>query len=87
MADWIGGEWLAEATAWIEAELKQLGIVVVGAITQPHMRAWSTVLKVATNEGDVYFKATAPALASRGGINPDPLPVEAGVHAAGARRR
>jgi phosphotransferase family enzyme len=62
MTDWIGGEWLAEATNWIEAELKPLGIMAVGAITQPHIRPWSTVLKVPTNEGDVYFKATAPLL-------------------------
>src|SRR5262245_29221066 len=62
MADWTDGEWLAEATTWVESKLNQLGIMAVGVITQPHIRPWSTILKVPTSEGDVYFKATAPML-------------------------
>jgi hypothetical protein len=48
-------EWLAEATAWIRERVD-----VTGAIEQPHVRWWSTVLRVPTADGDLYFKAVAP---------------------------
>jgi hypothetical protein len=51
---WIRPEWLAEATAWICERVE-----VVGVIEQPHVRWWSTVLRVPTTEGDLYFKAVA----------------------------
>jgi hypothetical protein len=48
-------EWLAEALAWIRARVD-----VVGEIEQPHVRWWSTVLRVPTSDGDLFFKAVAP---------------------------
>ena len=52
---WTTPEWLAEATAWIGEHA-----TVTGEIEQPHVRWWSTVLRVPTADGDLYFKAVAP---------------------------
>jgi len=60
--DWTNPGWLAEAHEWIEAELARLGLVASAAIEQLHVRPWSTVLRVPTERGDVWFKANAPAL-------------------------
>jgi hypothetical protein len=49
---WTNPDWLAEATTWICQRAE-----VVGEIEQPHVRSWSTVLRVPTTEGDLYFKA------------------------------
>src|SRR4029453_703277 len=43
-------------------ELDRHGIMVAGPIEQPHLRPWSTVLRVPTSAGDHYFKATSPLL-------------------------
>jgi Phosphotransferase enzyme family len=45
---------LAEAHAWIARHVEP-----TGEIEQPHVRWWSTVLRVPTREGDVWFKANA----------------------------
>jgi hypothetical protein len=52
---WVRPEWLAEATGWIRERVD-----VTGEIEQPHVRWWSTVLRVPTAEGDLFFKAVAP---------------------------
>jgi hypothetical protein len=52
---WTDPAWLAQATAWIRARVD-----VAGKIEQPHVRWWSTVLRVPTAEGDLYFKAVVP---------------------------
>jgi hypothetical protein len=52
---WRRPEWLAEATAWIRARVD-----VTGEIEQPHVRWWSTVLRVPTAGGGLFFKAVAP---------------------------
>jgi hypothetical protein len=52
---WVRPDWLAEATAWIRARVD-----VTGEIEQPHVRWWSTVLRVPTADGDLFFKAVAP---------------------------
>jgi hypothetical protein len=60
---WTQPGWREQASAWIHAELGRRGVGVVGAIEQPHLRPWSTVLRVPTSAGDHYFKATSPLLA------------------------
>ena len=57
MADllWTRPDWLEQATSWISERAS-----VVGEIEQPHVRWWSTVLRVPTAEGDLFFKAVAP---------------------------
>ena len=55
---WTDPEWLAEATAWIRAHAE-----VTGEIEQPHVRPWSTVMRVPTARGVLWFKACIPVLA------------------------
>jgi hypothetical protein len=60
---WTRPGWFEQASAWIHAELEHQDIRVSGPIEQPHVRPWSTVLRVPTAEGNLYFKATSPVLA------------------------
>ena len=54
MLRWQRPEWLAEATEWIHERVE-----VTGEIEQPHVRWWSTVMRVPTRDGDLWFKANA----------------------------
>jgi hypothetical protein len=62
VATWTDPLWLAEAHGWIADRLDDLGSEIAGTIEQPHVYPWSTVLRVPTPVGDVYFKANAPEL-------------------------
>ncbi len=53
---WLDPDWRAEAIAWIE---EAIGGSPAGAVEQPHVFPWSTVLRVPTREGDLWFKASA----------------------------
>jgi hypothetical protein len=73
---WTEAEWLADPTAWIDAQVH-----VTGEIEQPHVRPWSTVMRVPTAEGDLWFKAVTalhrfePALtAFLAQLRPDRVP-------------
>jgi hypothetical protein len=57
---WTRPGWFEQASFWVHAELERWGIEVSGPIEQPHSRPWSTVLRVATGEGDIYFTAVSP---------------------------
>ncbi|MCP4140415.1 MAG: phosphotransferase [Chloroflexi bacterium] len=59
---WEEPNWHDEVHAWIHAVLKREGITLTGNIGQEHVRQWSNVLTVPTNEGTLYFKAAEPAL-------------------------
>lgn len=52
---WLEPSWRAEAEAWIRERVD-----VTGAIDQPHVYPWSTVLRVPTEGGPLWFKATTP---------------------------
>lgn len=54
---WTEEAWLAQAHAWIEERLDALGLARTGDIEQPHVEVWSTVLRVPTQGGPVWFKA------------------------------
>jgi len=60
---WNEPGWLEQASSWIQTELARQGIQVNGPIEQPHIRPWSTVLRVPTSSGKIFFKATSPVLA------------------------
>jgi hypothetical protein len=60
---WAQPDWRPAATGWIETQLAAQGLMLAGPIEQPHVRPWSTVLRVPTAEGLLYFKASAPVLA------------------------
>ena len=55
--------WRAEAEDWVRAQVAESGGRVVGDITQPRVRPWSTQLVVPTDAGRLWFKANCPALA------------------------
>jgi Phosphotransferase enzyme family len=53
---WTRPDWLADAEAWIREHVE-----ITGEIEQPHVRWWSTVLRVPTADGNVWFKACHPS--------------------------
>ena len=57
---WTDKSWLTTANDWIDGELAKVGLTPAGPREQPHVRPWSTVLRVPTNAGDLYFKAVWP---------------------------
>lgn len=58
---WMQKDWGEGASTWIHAELESQGIYVTGQIEHP--QSWSTVLRVPSNAGDIYFKACGPGFA------------------------
>jgi hypothetical protein len=76
LPDWTDRGWLADVASWVAERVD-----VTGNVDQFHVRWWSTVLRIPTTEGDVYFKAVAegfafePALTARlAELRPDRLP-------------
>ena len=65
---WQQPGWLESAHAWIRAELAHQAISLSGEIEQPHIRPWSTVLRVPTDSGTLYFKASAPYFGHETGL-------------------
>jgi hypothetical protein len=59
---WTDPDWLATAHGWIDERVGALGRHRTGAIEQPHVRSWGTVLRVPTDDGTLWFKATGSAL-------------------------
>jgi Phosphotransferase enzyme family len=53
---WTRPSWLAEADEWIRGQVD-----VTGELEQPHVYWWSTVLRVPTADGVVWFKACHPS--------------------------
>ena len=56
---WEDPDWLKQVSDWIQTETTRQHINITGSIEQPHIYPWSTVLRVPTNEGTLFFKATA----------------------------
>ena len=65
---WQDDAWLAAAHAWIDAELERIGLARSGPIEQTHVQIWSTVLRVPTREGPVWFKANMEELRQEAAI-------------------
>jgi hypothetical protein len=57
---WYDPAWQKQAHAWIHAEARRNSIQLTGEIEQPHAYAWSTVMRVPSDAGMLFFKATAP---------------------------
>ena len=53
---WRDPDWLEEASVWIRERVGE----PAGAIEQPHVQPWSTVLRVPTDDGPLFFKANGP---------------------------
>lgn len=60
---WMRPGWFASATAWIDEQLARLGYTRTAPPEQLVAKSWSTVLRVPTTKGNLYFKAPAPAFA------------------------
>jgi hypothetical protein len=56
---WQDPAWREQANDWIRKETERHSIRITGEIEQPHTYAWSTVLHVPTDQGKLFFKATA----------------------------
>jgi Phosphotransferase enzyme family len=57
-APWAQEGWLAEASAWIESSLGELGRPTTGPVQQVRVWPLSAVLRAPTTAGNVFFKAT-----------------------------
>lgn len=57
---WQDPNWRRQVTDWIHSEAERQNIHITGEIEQPHVHAWSTVLHIPTDQGKLFFKATAP---------------------------
>ena len=55
--DWQDAVWLGEVRAWLDACFADLDVEATGPVEQPHTPWWSTVLRVPTTEGTLWFKA------------------------------
>jgi aminoglycoside/choline kinase family phosphotransferase len=56
---WYDPDWQKQAHEWIHTQAEQRSIQLTGEIEQNHAYAWSTVMRVPTDEGMLFFKATA----------------------------
>ena len=66
--NWEDPAWVARAHGWIADRLGELGLTRTGEIEQPHVRDWSTVMRVPTDAGDLWFKANTAVLAYEAGL-------------------
>jgi Phosphotransferase enzyme family len=62
VSNWADPEWRAEADAWIERHVASVGASTTGKLDLVHVRPWSTVIRVPTTIGDLFFKANAASL-------------------------
>ena len=67
---WTDAAWLTDAHSWIKQEVADCGWLVIGPIEQPHVRWWSTVLRVSTDGGVLWMKAVEPPYAFEVGLTP-----------------
>ena len=60
---WARAGWFGEASAWVHERLDALGYAATGPLEQ--MRVWtiSSVMRIETDRGAVYFKASPPMFA------------------------
>ncbi len=77
-----------DPAGWIAAQVAAAGARMTGPIEEVHRRPWSTVLRVRTDRGLVYLKASSPTLSRepavtaflarrRPGVVPAPLAIDA----------
>lgn len=63
---WTDPSWQAETCDWARDRLAEIGRVVDGEITQPHVMPWSTVFRIPTDDGPFWCKASGPGSAYEG---------------------
>ena len=60
---WEQPNWRKQARDWIVTETSGRDIEITGAIKQSHISPWSTVMRVPTRDGTLFFKASAEDVA------------------------
>ena len=65
---WRDAAFVADAHAWIDEQLRGLGRTRTGEVEQPHVTDWSTVMRVPTDAGTVWFKANEEAMAHEAAV-------------------
>jgi hypothetical protein len=65
-ATWLDPAWRGEIIEWADAELAARGRRIVGDVEQPHVRPWSTALRIPTDDGVAWCKASGPGSAHEG---------------------
>src|SRR4029077_14366942 len=63
---WLDPDWRAGALAWAEAVLADRGRTLTGSPEHPHVRPWSTAIRLPTDGGAAWFKASGPGSAHEG---------------------
>jgi Phosphotransferase enzyme family len=63
VAIWSSAAWRETAVGWIDERLAEAGLERAGAVEQPRVRPWATVLRVPVAGGAVWFKAAGPGTA------------------------
>jgi hypothetical protein len=59
---WEDSGFLADVVGWVDDRLAALGLARSGEVEQPHVRTWSTVIRVPTEDEPVWFKANTESL-------------------------
>ena len=65
---WRDDDWLAGAHAWVDTQLADAGLRRAGEAEQNHVTLWSTVIRIPTDGGDVWFKANDDAMRHESGV-------------------
>ena len=65
---WRDPALLAEIHDWIDGRLRNLDVERAGDPEQPHVTPWSTVIRVPTSDGHLWFKANAEPLRHEAGL-------------------
>jgi hypothetical protein len=75
---WRDPGFLDEAHSWIAERLAEQGRSVAGAVEQPHVTDWSTVMRVPTDAGVVWFKANDETMRHEAAVTTLIAPLSAG---------
>ncbi|MEO5633568.1 phosphotransferase [Gaiella sp.] len=65
---WTDSAWRATADRWVDDQLARLELEPTGEGERIHDRPWSTVIRVPTRGGAVFFKAVIPVLRHEAGL-------------------
>jgi hypothetical protein len=65
---WTSVAWRESATSWLDERLASVGMRRTGAVEQPHLQPWATVLTAPTTQGPVWLKALGPGTAFEAGL-------------------
>jgi hypothetical protein len=65
---WEEPAWQSEAQTWIRSALEKNRLQLTGEIEQSHIRSWSTVMTVPTDDGMLFFKASASIFAQEAAL-------------------